>query len=186
MTKGQMDTALNLDPTSRAGCFLKSTFQPSRVFLMSAVTQGAARTRAAGYCPKILPLKRQKWCSVPSIGVIGKSALEIGQFLRRNFWMISGGPFLSRLLCFTADDLTWMQLFGVQLEASCLQWIFLLTVDYSSFFAYNLAFLLAVGVILLTVGAFCLQWESASKKDLRDCKPRSLTASKKAPTVTCK
>ena len=30
--------------------------------------------------------------SVPSVGVIGKSALEVGQFLRRNFWMISGGP----------------------------------------------------------------------------------------------
>ena len=39
-----------------------------------------------------------------SVGVIGKSALEIGQFLRRNFWMISGGPFLSRPLCFTAEQ----------------------------------------------------------------------------------
>ena len=39
--------------------------------------------------------------SVLSMGVIGKSALEIGHFLRRNFWMISGGPFLSRapLIC---------------------------------------------------------------------------------------
>ena len=34
-----------------------------------------------------------KWCSVPCIGVIGKSAFEIGQLLRRNFWMLSGGPF---------------------------------------------------------------------------------------------
>ena len=50
----------------------------------------------AGYCPKILLLK-------PAIGVIGKSALEIGHFLRRNFWMISGGPPLSRPLCFTAE-----------------------------------------------------------------------------------
>ena len=40
----------------------------------------------------------------PSMGVIGKSAPEIGQFLRRNFWMISGGPFLSRPLCFIAED----------------------------------------------------------------------------------
>ena len=48
-----------------------------------------------GHCPKIL---LPKTCSVPSIGVIGKSALEIGQFLRRNFWMISGGPFLSQPL----------------------------------------------------------------------------------------
>ena len=44
--------------------------------------------------------------SVPSIGVIGKSALEIGQFLRRNFWMISGGPFLSRPLWFTVEERT--------------------------------------------------------------------------------
>ena len=42
--------------------------------------------------------------SVPSLGVIGKSALEIGQFLRQNFWVISGGRFLSRPLCFTADS----------------------------------------------------------------------------------
>ena len=34
----------------------------------------------------------------------GKSALEIGEFLRRNFWMISGGPILSRPLCCTADE----------------------------------------------------------------------------------
>ena len=47
--------------------------------------------------------KGPKWCSVRSIGVIGKSALEIGQFLTRNFWMIFGGPFLSRPLCFTAE-----------------------------------------------------------------------------------
>ena len=39
--------------------------------------------------------KKAKMVSVPSIGVIGKSALEIG--------MISGGPFLSRPLWFTAD-----------------------------------------------------------------------------------
>ena len=37
------------------------------------------------------------------MGVIRKSALEIGHFLRRHFWMISGGPFLSRPLCFTAE-----------------------------------------------------------------------------------
>ena len=38
-----------------------------------------------------------------SKGVIGKSALEIGHFLRQNFWMISGGPFFSWPFCFTAD-----------------------------------------------------------------------------------
>ena len=53
--------------------------------------------------PKSFSQKGPKWCSVLSIGVIGKSALEIGHFLRRNFWVISGGPFLSRPLCFTAE-----------------------------------------------------------------------------------
>ena len=42
--------------------------------------------------PKSFSLKGPKLCSVLSIGVIGKSALEIAQFLRRNFWMISGVP----------------------------------------------------------------------------------------------
>ena len=42
--------------------------------------------------PKSFSQKGPKWCSVLSIGVIGKSALEIGHFLRPNFWMISGGP----------------------------------------------------------------------------------------------
>ena len=41
--------------------------------------------------------------NVDDIGVIGKSAVEIGQFLTRNIWMISGDPFLSRSLCFTAE-----------------------------------------------------------------------------------
>ena len=57
--------------------------------------------------PDIAPksfLKGPKWCSVPSIGVIGKSAVDIGQFLRRNCWMISGSPFLSRPLCITAEN----------------------------------------------------------------------------------
>ena len=39
----------------------------------------------------------EKWCFVLSI------ALEMGHFLRRNFWMISGGPFLSRPLCFAGE-----------------------------------------------------------------------------------
>ena len=58
-----------------------------------------------------------------------------------------------------------MRLFCLQLEASCLQWSFLylqLT---------TLAFLLTIGAllltVLLTVGAFCLQWESASNKGLK-------------------
>ena len=65
---------------------------------ISSKTKGPGEQGAAGCCPKILPLKRAKRVSVPSIGVIGKSALENGQFPRRNFWMISWGPFLSRPL----------------------------------------------------------------------------------------
>ena len=54
-----------------------------------------------------------------------------------------------------------MRLFCLQLEASCLQWSFLLTIDNFSLFTYNwsfllpalaLAFLLTVGAFLLTVG----------------------------------
>ena len=79
---------------------------PSKKRIVSAVEQrGRGEQGATGYCPKLL-LKRAKMVlslSLHSIGVAGKSALEIGQFLRRNFWMIFGGPFLSRPLCFTAD-----------------------------------------------------------------------------------
>ena len=49
------------------------------------------------------PKKGQDVALSLSLGVIGKSALEIGHFLGRNFGMISGGPFLSRPLCFTAE-----------------------------------------------------------------------------------
>ena len=52
-----------------------------------------------------------------------------------------------------------MQFFCLQLEGSCLQWSFLLTIDKFSFFTYNwsffpynLSFLLTLRVFLLTVG----------------------------------
>ena len=55
--------------------------------------------------------------------------------------------------------ITRMRLLCLQLEASCLQWSFLLTIDNFSFFAYNwsffaysFSFLLTVGASLLTVG----------------------------------
>ena len=82
--------------------------------ILSAVNKEAGRTRGR----RILPQnpsskKRPKWCSGASIEVIGKSALDIGQFLRRNFWMISGGPFLwpqqprsSQTYCNTNDKPT--------------------------------------------------------------------------------
>ena len=41
----------------------------------SSKTKGPGEEGAAGYCPKILLPKGPKWCSVLSIGVIGKSAL---------------------------------------------------------------------------------------------------------------
>ena len=75
--------------------------------LVSSKTKGLGEQGAAGILPRNPSHKKgPRWCSALSIGVIGKSALEIGQFLRRNFWMISGGPFLSRPLWFTADLLT--------------------------------------------------------------------------------
>ena len=78
-------------------------------------------------------------------------------------------------------------LFCLQLEASCLQWSFLLTID-------------RVGAFLLTIGAFHLQllsftysWSFLAYNgkvrlisDLRDCKQRSLTVSKQAPTASKK
>ena len=66
--------------------------------LCSAVKQrGQEKKGPPDIAPRSFSQKRAKWCSVLSIGVIGKSALEIGHFLRRNFWMISGGPSLSFL-----------------------------------------------------------------------------------------
>ena len=69
----------------------------------SSKTKGPEKKGPPGVAPKSFSQKGSKWCSALSTGVIGKSALEIGHFLRRNFWMISGGPILSRPLWFTAD-----------------------------------------------------------------------------------
>ena len=68
----------------------------------SAVKQrGRENKGPPDIAPKSFSLEEPKWCSVPSIGVIGKSALEIGQFLRRIVWMISGGPLsLPAPLCY--------------------------------------------------------------------------------------
>ena len=62
-----------------------------------------------------------------------------------------------------------MELFHLQLTIFAL----LLTIG---------AFSLTIWAFLVTVGGFCLQWESASNKHLKDCKQRSLTVSKQAPT----
>ena len=57
---------------------------------ISSKPKGPGEEGAAGYCPKILLPKKAKRVLCSSIGVIGKSALEMG-------------PFLSRPLCFTAE-----------------------------------------------------------------------------------
>ena len=74
-----------------------------------------------------------------------------------------------------------MRLSCLQLEASCLQW---------SFFYLQLtilAFSLTVGASWLTVGAFfAYSGKVRLIRALRDCMQRSLTASKRAPTVSKK
>ena len=68
--------------------------------LSSAVKQRARRTRGRWILSQNPSPKRAKVVLYPFHRVIGKSALEIGQFLRRNFWMIflgtpfSPGPFV--------------------------------------------------------------------------------------------
>ena len=65
----------------------------------SAVKQrGREKKGPPDIAPKSFSQKRPKWCSVPSTGVIGKSALEIGHFLRWiSGWFLgapsSPGPF---------------------------------------------------------------------------------------------
>ena len=49
-----------------------------------------------------------------------------------------------------------MQPFCLQLEASCLQWRFLLTADNFSYFTYNWSFFTYSSSFLLTTGAFLL------------------------------
>ena len=73
---------------------------------LSAVhKRGQEKKGPPDIAPKSFSQKEPKWCSVLSIGVCkGNLHFEIGHFLRRNSWMISGVPFLSRPLCFTADS----------------------------------------------------------------------------------
>ena len=59
------------------------------------------------------------------------------------------------------------QLFCLQLEASCLQWSFLLTVDNFSLFTYNWSvFADNFSFFCLQLELSLLQWESASNKGL--------------------
>ena len=75
------------------------------LFWLEREPKGPGEQGATRYCPNILLLKRAKMVLCPfHRSLLGKSALEIGQFLRRNFWMISPGPSLSQPLCFTAEQ----------------------------------------------------------------------------------
>ena len=82
----------------------------------------------------------------------------------------------------------WMQLFCLQLEASCLQWSFLLTVDNFSFFTYNFSvFAYNFSVFAYNFSFFAYSWSFFAYsgkvpliRALRDCKQRSLTVSKKS------
>ena len=65
----------------------------------SSKRKGPGEQGAAGYCPKILLLNRAKVVLCPFHRSHGKICTRN----RWDFWMISGGPFLSRPLCFTAD-----------------------------------------------------------------------------------
>ena len=84
------------------------------------------------------------------------------------WWFPNGGS----SLVWRANRL-WMRLFCLQMEASCLQWSFLLKIDNFSFSTYNVSFFGGGGEVRLI-------------RALRDCKRRSLTVSKKTPTVSRK
>ena len=80
-----------------------------------------------------------------------------------------------------------MQLFCLQLEASCLQWSFLLTVDNFSFFTYNWSFFAySFSFFTYNWSFFAYTGKVRLIRTLRDCKQRSLSVSKKAPSVSKK
>ena len=77
--------------------------------------------------------------------------------------------------------------FCLQLEAFRLQWSFLLTVDNFSFFAYSWSFFAySFSFFTYSWSFFAYSGKVLPIRALRDCKQRSLTVSKKAPTVSKK
>ena len=79
------------------------------------------------------------------------------------------------------------QLFCLQLEASCSQWSFLLTVDSFSFSTYNWSFFAYnFSFFSHSWSFFAYSGKVRLARALRDCKQRSLTVSKKAPAVSKK
>ena len=78
-----------------------------------------------------------------------------------------------------------MQLFCLQLEASSLQWSWLITVDNLSFFTYNWSFFAYnLSFIDYSFSFFAYSGKVRLIRALRDCKQRSLTVSKRTPTVS--
>ena len=77
-----------------------------------------------------------------------------------------------------------MQLFCLQLEASCLQWGFF-TYNWHFTFHLQLELFACILTFLLTIGAsFAYSGKLRPIRALRDCKQRSSTVSKKTPTVS--
>ena len=72
-----------------------------------------------------------------------------------------------------------MQPFFLQLEASCLQLSFLLTLD-------KFSFCLQLELFCLQFQFLCLQWESVSNKGLKGLYAKKLNCKQKAPTVSKK
>ena len=80
-----------------------------------------------------------------------------------------------------------MRLFCLQLEASCLQWSFLVTVDNFSFFTYSWSFFAcSFSFFTYSWSFFAYSGKVRLIRALRDCKQRSLTVSKKTPTASSK
>ena len=109
--------------------------------------------------------------------------LEVIGFARLQVWTIFHPAHLQKFV----REFLRMQFFGLQLEASCLQWVFLLTVDNFSFFTYSWSFS-AYSFSFLTYNWSFLAYSGKVPliKVLNDCKQRNLTASKKTPTVSKK
>ena len=81
----------------------------------------------------------------------------------------------------------WMQLFCLQLEGSCLQWSFFTYSWQFSVFAYSWTFsTYSFSFFAYSWSFFAYSGKVRLIRTLRDCKQRSSTVSKKAPTVSKK
>ena len=81
----------------------------------------------------------------------------------------------------------WMRLFGLQLEASCLQWSFFTYSRQFSFFTHSWSFFAySFSFFTYSWSFFAYSGKVRLIRASRDCKQRSLTVSKKAPTVSKK